>query len=143
MVASGDVRGMEVRCEFWQLCCGREMATVILRLAIERGLSCDEIMSTFARQYRSELERFLVPEDLSGKDMRAQYSHESFGIDAVEKDEMGAYLLRYQYGWEAYYGCRDMCNGDIEVEEVKFRYRSGEAIFQKVEIEKRSTVDEF
>ena len=49
----------------------------------------------------------------------------------------------YEYGWYAHYGCRDMAHGDIECEEISFRYRKGEALFEFELPEERTTVDEF
>ena len=103
----------------------------------------EEIADCFRWRHLKELEDLLVPKNLHGKDPRAEYSPESFSIREVAQEGPGQYRMFYEYGWYAHYGCRDMAHGDIECEEISFRYRKGEALFEFELPEERTTVDEF
>jgi hypothetical protein len=117
-------------------------AKISLRIHVGVGLSASDLLSEL-REHNDELVDILV-DDLSHHNARATYSNDSLTLEDVEKGEgRGGYTLRYNYGWEAYWGCKDMNDGGIESEESRFRYWGGYAIFTRVVIEKRDTRDEF
>ena len=118
------------------------MSTLSVRVTVGRGLNPVDLLSAL-QQHTDELEEVLVG-DVSHHNVRATYSYDSLELDEIERESgRGCYTLRYRYGWEAYWGCKDMNDGNIENDEISFRYCGGEAIFSGEVFEKRDTHDEF
>jgi len=113
-----------------------------LTLKLDVSPTPDEIKEALLG-YSPELEANLIG-DLSHHSMRATYSEDSFAIEEVyEGTNKNSFTLRYSYGWSAHYGCKDMNDGDMEYDEVSFNYRRGVASFDIIEVEPRSTFEEF
>ncbi len=118
------------------------MAKEWLQFAIGKGLSEEGILEALSG-YSDELLGFLV-ENLGRLSQRAEYSPETFKLVSVYKlGRSGQYSLCYEYGWSAYYGCKDMNDGGVAQEEAVFKYRGGIARFSKEVSERRHTFEEF
>lgn len=118
------------------------MARIDKQISVGRGLSPDELLSALQHE-ANELHEMLVG-DVTRFNLRADYTSDSLQLEAVERYGKGIrYSLRYTFGWEAYWGCRDMNDGDIVSEEIDFTYRDGVAYFSREVIEGRTTKEEF
>lgn len=94
-------------------------------------------------EHFQELEEYLLTGGISHLNTRAEYSDETLELLDVEDFEEGhAYSLHYQFGWEAWHGCKDMNDGGIEDEWARFSYKDGRILFKKL-VEERDTIDEF
>ncbi|WP_274008797.1 hypothetical protein [Vibrio parahaemolyticus] len=109
---------------------------------IEHGTHLCQELKAFLVKHEESFGSSLVP-DLSHINSRAE-NHT--GIDILDVTFLGGneYQLDYQYQWSVYNGCADM---DLEGEEdssVIFTLESdGEIEFDILEVEERSTIEEF
>lgn len=118
------------------------MATVTAAIDVGKGLSTDQLLAALKWESNS-LQEVLVG-DVTRFNLRADYSHDSLTLEEVDRHgRSGRYTLRYTFGWEAYWGCRDMNDGDIVSDEIEFTYKDGIASFSREVIERRSTHEEF
>ncbi len=72
---------------------------------------------------------------------KAEYVRDSLSIKAVTHDADDCYCMEYEYTWEAYYGCRDMNQGESVDDEVCFEFINGKLLFEFL-IFKEPTADD-
>ena len=105
------------------------------------------------RDFTSALQKFLEPcvekfspdliGDLSHINSRAE-CYTDINIENLDKSCDGEYQLDYSYEWSVYNGCADMDESG-QVEGVTFVYVSdeGDVEIKILEVEERTTIDEF
>ena len=118
------------------------MARVTASVIVGKGLSPDQMLATLKWESNALLE--VLVGDVTRFNLRADYSYDSLKLESIERHGRSSrYTLRYSFGWEAYWGCRDMNDGDIVSDEIEFIYKDGAATFSREHVERRSTYEEF
>ena len=119
------------------------MPEITLTFMFDRSdLDQDELLEACRGRF-TEMEHYLLAGDISHLNTRAEYSNESLELLDIEDLEAdNKYSLHYQFGWEAWHGCRDQNDGGIEDEWARFTYKDGIVTFKKL-VETRDTIDEF
>lgn len=112
-----------------------------IAIRVGEGLSTDELLWAL-KERKSEIESFLVG-DVTNHDARATYSDDSFEVEEVNEGENDSYIISYSYGWEAYWGCKDMNNGGNEYVDSEFIYSDGIVTFRREFFAKPDTHEEF